>query len=563
MNPLLQHPELSALDRNLATFLDETAPGADPLAPAAAAWASRQLQRGHSCLRLTQAPYLDAEPTEEWPSLDQWRAALATSTFTGHPGESTPLILKGDLLYLARYHHYETELAHAVRERLQTPPRTQAASDASDKLFSDSTEQARAAETVLKRSFSILIGGPGTGKTSTVFKILTRLLHQDPGHRVLLAAPTGKAAARLTETLVQSRTPWNDKTGTALPSESRTLHSLIGYHGGRARYHKENPLPCDTLIVDEASMIDLPLMHACLNAVGPGTRLVLLGDPDQLASVEAGSILGDLVKASRQPGSPLADSVATLTRNYRFGESSPIHLLCQAIREGRADDALTLLEDGATGRVPTDGSEESVRLEPLPGRREWNRRLEPWYESYIAPLGQAPDPATALGLLGKGAVLCALRHGEAGASTLNQLFEARLPENPILRHGQPFLVTSNLPSLQLYNGDLGVGFAQSGQGIHAILRDPQGNPRHLKPVQIPSLSGACAMTIHKSQGSEFDDVLVVLPRNDVPLLSRELLYTATSRARRRVTVWASPELLRAAINRPTRRDSGLAASLNQ
>jgi len=465
-------------------------------------------------------------------------AALAASPLVARgDGAFCPLVLDGPRLYLHRYWELETRLAAGLRDLAGRAPSSAAGAspDAVAALFAGQNPahiagQRQAVDTALARSLTLLAGGPGTGKTTTVRRILQAM--EAPGRplSVALAAPTGKAAQRLTESLAGS------PDGSTCPPAT-TLHRLLGLSPDRPpRHHADNPLPHDLVVVDEASMIDLAVMANLVAAIGPATRLILLGDPDQLASVEVGSVFGDLVQAAAA-GGPLAPCLVQLRHTFRF--SGDLATACAAVRDG---DLAALL--AATGG--TVCWREFPPADPLAA------------SAAAAALGAAldqPDPAAVLAGLAKARLLTAFRDGPTGVRGLAAHAARRFPAGG----RTPILITRNAPDRQLYNGD--VGFLDS-RGL-AWFPAGDGSAREVPAVRLPAHETAWALTVHRSQGSEFDHVHLVLPPTDHPLLTRELVYTALSRARQSVLLDAPRAVLAAALGRRATRPSGLADRLTR
>jgi exodeoxyribonuclease V alpha subunit len=542
---ILDNPEFTDIDRHFSNFIGDFGEG--ELAVIAAAILSRNIRRGHSCLDLGSGPAdFDEKLDFRWPKLDAWRKALAKSRAVGSPDDGRPLVLdKTGRIYLRRYWEYERSLAEQILERCDgTAPR----GPKSDDL------QQLAIETALVRRFVVISGGPGTGKTTTVLRILERLMSEPGGENlsVALAAPTGKAAARLQETL---RAGCSGPLQDRLPTAS-TLHRLLGARNGSVyfRHNASNPLPVDLVVVDEASMVPLTMMSKLFDALPQKARLILLGDRDQLASVEPGSVLGDIAEAASQPGGPLQGSLVVLQKNYRFGNDSSIFALCNAVRDGETDRAFEILN---SGKRPDLGTQN------VPSPKELSAALRPQivagYSSYL----RASDPAEALKEFQKFRVLCALRVGPYGVESVNRQIEEILRTEGLISGppdacpGMPILITRNDYELRLFNGDIGILLPDPTGSLLAWFIGEDGSVRQIPPARLPEHEPAFAMTVHKSQGSEFENVLVLLPDKESPALTRELVYTALTRARKRVEVWFQESVLRAAIARQVRRDSGL------
>ena len=545
---LLTHPEFADIDRHFARFINDFGEGELPAI--AAAMLSRNIRHGHICLDLVKGPVHFDEPLPVfiWPKLETWEKAFTKNRAIGGPADGRPLVLdNAGRLYLRRYWEYEKALAEAILLRCdsQTPanPRT-------------GDLQELAIETALARRFVVISGGPGTGKTTTVLKILERMLSQPGGEnlRIALAAPTGKAAARLQETLLAGGA--NGVRQDRLPKSASTLHRLLGSRRNSVyfRHNAKNPLPVDLVVVDEASMVPLTLMAKLFAALPHRANVILLGDRDQLSSVEPGAVLGDIARAASEPG-PLQGSLVVLDKNYRFGNESNIFALCNAVREGEIERALKILNSGErpdviSGRTPP----------PLQVTERLRQRVIAGYSAYL----RAPDPAEALKEFKKFRVLCALRTGPYGVESLNRTIEKILREEQLVTGtqntyaGMPILITQNDYQLRLYNGDIGILLPDPTNGsLLAWFIGEDGGIRRVPPARLPEYEPAFVMTVHKSQGSEFDNVLLILPDKESPVLTRELIYTGLTRARSRVEVWFQESVLRAAIARTIQRGSGL------
>jgi exodeoxyribonuclease V alpha subunit len=545
---LLQHPEFADIDRHFAKFIDGFGEGELPAV--GAAMLSRNIRHGHICLDLVRGPVHFSEPLPvfKWPKLETWKKAFAKNRAVGGPVDGRPLVLDDEgRLYLRRYWEYEKALAKGILLRChgQAPvnPRT-------------GDLQELAIQTALARRFVVISGGPGTGKTTTVLKILERMVGRPGGEnlRIALAAPTGKAAARLQETLLAGG--GHGAPEDHLPKSASTLHRLLGprHNSVYFRHHAKNPLPVDLVVVDEASMVSLTMMAKLFAALPDRAHVILLGDRDQLSSVEPGAVLGDIAKAASEPG-PLHGSLVVLDKNYRFGNESNIFALCNAVRDGQVDRALEILNSGGhpdvlAGRTPPSPQiTERLRQGVIAG-----------YSAYL----RAPDPAQALNEFKKFRVLCALRAGPYGVESLNRAIEKILREEGLVSGeqktypGMPILVTQNDYQLRLYNGDIGILLPDRANGsLLAWFIGEDGGIRRIPPARLPEYEPAFVMTVHKSQGSEFDHVLLILPDKETPVLTRELVYTGLTRARRRVEVWFQESVLRAAIARKIERGSGL------
>jgi len=508
-------------------------------------------------------------------------ASLLASGVAGRPGELKPLLCVGGRVYLRRLFLHEGDVAAALRGRM----------DAAD-LPTDLTAvgtflracgflagpgidwQAVAVAAGLVRPLVVISGGPGTGKTRTAAVLLAAVRQFQPGVRVALAAPTGKAAARLGESLSQTWATLNLSAGT-VPAPM-TLHRLLGASadGRRFRHGPENPLAADLVLVDEASMVDLALMSRLVAALRADTRLVLLGDQDQLASVEAGFVLGDLCAAAGvnrfsagfaarlrpwNTAVPVADdghsTVIELSRNHRFGAEHSLARLVALIRAGDSTAAFAALSGLPAG--------DPVAWRPVTDAETLAAEVRTAFGCHGLPRWHAPDAAAALAQLRDFQILCAVKRGSFGRDGVNEACEALAEEAGFRRRGQvwyrgrPVLITANAPHLGLFNGDLGVTWPDAHGGLQVWFDGPDG-VRGLVPDRLPAHETAFALTVHKSQGSEFGEVLVILPPAPSPVCTGELIYTGLTRARQRVTLLASPGALQAALSTASVRSSGLA-----
>jgi exodeoxyribonuclease V alpha subunit len=586
---------LSDLDVQFARFMARIGGSDADEIVLAAALTSQRVDRGHVCADLAALAGRVVLPAEDddpeagppvlAPSLARWRAALERSPLVG---PDRPLMLdERGRLYLQRYWRYERALAEAIRARatrVHAIDEARLRADAA-RLFPPTREpgpdwQRVAAVAAVLRSVSVVSGGPGTGKTTTVVRMLALLASQSAEPlRIGLAAPTGKAAARMQEAIRAARAslPVDDAVRARIPDDARTIHRLLGARPESAtfRHGPANPLPLDVLVVDEASMVDLALMARIVGALPDAARLVLLGDRDQLASVEAGAVLGDLcgpapgfsdafrtrieglvgssLPAGARDGTPLADCVVLLSRSYRFAGDSGIGRLADAVNRGDAERAMALLDAASTPDVSrADGPDRELVATAVEG-----------YRDHLARVAAGAPPAEIFAAFRGFRVLCAHRRGPRGAETLNRLVVDRLGAHGEWYPGRPVLVTENDYALRLFNGDVGIALPDPDAGgrLRVFFEGEAGTLRRIPPLRLPPHETTYAMTIHKSQGSEFDRVVLVLPPEDSRLLTRELLYTAITRARSSVLVWGDDLVVRAAVERRLVRSSGLRDAL--
>ncbi|MDX6039874.1 exodeoxyribonuclease V subunit alpha [Scandinavium lactucae] len=599
-----QHKLLRPLDVQFALMV---AAADKPAVMLAAALLSRDAGEGHVCLPLSRF-HPDEQATGRAQSLwqqlfaqaedgDDIETLLRASPAVSDGSVATPLVLCEGRLYLNRMWHNELVIA-----RFFSQPTPELSGDEAlltttlAALFPPTEDvdwQKVAAAVALTRRVSVISGGPGTGKTTTVAKLLAALIQTNtlPKCRIRLAAPTGKAAARLTESLGAAlrQLPLTDEQKKLLPTEAGTLHRLLGAQPGsqRLRYHAGNPLHLDVLVVDEASMIDLPMMARLIAALPAHARVIFLGDRDQLASVEAGAVLGDICawvnagytsaraqELSRLTGTTvpagegteagaLRDSLCLLQKSYRFGSDSGIGQLARAVNNG---DAKAMKKVFAQDFA-------DIALKPLRTTAEYESMLEDavaGYADYLARLKTRAEPAEVLAAFSQYQLLCALREGPYGVSGVNEQLEQTLarkrrivlPRHSRWYEGRPVMIARNDSALGLFNGDIGIALDR-GTGLRVWFPMPDGTIKSVQPSRLPEHDTAWVMTVHKSQGSEFNHAALILPSQSVPLVTRELVYTAITRARQQLSLYADPVLLTQAITVRTERRSGLAALFSQ
>ncbi|WP_243974451.1 exodeoxyribonuclease V subunit alpha [Vibrio natriegens] len=464
-----------------------------------------------------------------------------------------------------------------------------------------------AAAVALTRRFAVISGGPGTGKTTTVTKLLAALIEQAAQEKNLtikLVAPTGKAAARLTESIGKAvqELPVSPELKAKIPTESSTLHRLLGAipNSAEFRHNKQNPLHLDILVIDEASMVDLPMMYKVVDALPKHARLILLGDKDQLASVEAGAVLGDIcsfhalgygkeqasaiakltgfdtLAHSSNSASSIADSLCMLQKSYRFDARSGIGQLAKAVNLGSAASV-----DNVWARDFSDIEHFALSSQNY---NQMMQTLVQEYGRYLKRIGQQEqDPNTGepetltrkakavLDTFNQCRLLCAIREGDFGVAGLNQRIEKALAARKLIKvqdeiwyHGRPVMVTRNDHGLGLYNGDIGICMrddSEEEQRLKVFFELPDGSVKSVLPSRVPEHETAYAMTIHKSQGSEFDYTLMILPPDFSPILTRELIYTGITRAKKRLALYAELNVLKRGIKVKTTRASGLVQRL--
>lgn len=497
---------------------------------------SSSLESGHSCLRL-----------------DSTDTMFIMKSHLVSESADAPLVIQGERLYLQRYYKYESKLAQnltVLAAKQHHWPQLEVLLD--DYFGKDSTEknyQKDAARLALQRSLCLISGGPGTGKTTTVVRILALMLELlGRQAKIGLAAPTGKAAMRLQESIAASlpSLPEEKNVVRNIIADAMTLHRMLGVirNTPRFKHNHDNPLPLDVLVIDEASMVDLAMMSKVVDALKPGARLILLGDKDQLASVESGAVLADCIRG-------LPDNTVELKKSYRF--EAGIGTIGKAINSGDGKRCCDLLQ----GDEFTNVAFLQEPLSEFAGSR---------YTGYMDAVRTYPE--TPLGDIfrsfGKFQVLCGTRHGSRGLNSINSAVEGYLKRNGYYclpgewYPGRPVMVTRNDYSLGLFNGDIGICLSDPDDGVLKVWFDlGNGTYRNCPLYRLPASDTVFAMTIHKSQGSEFRDVLIVLPETDNRVLNRQLVYTAVTRARERVWLKADKRVLVETLSREYDRSSGL------
>ena len=593
MRTLLQQAcerdEIRLLDLHIGLFLEKLAGLALPELLLAGTLASAAVGNGHVCQPLEQVAEL---PLQIDPSLipdpDSWRDTLLATPVVGRPGKTTPLILdESNRLYLYRFYRYEEQIAHDLLTRATGIMEVdeQRARALLNRLFpiqNGTNDQQTAAALALLKRLLVISGGPGTGKTHTVARILAlvQALHEEP-LRIGLAAPTGKAAARLEESIRNAKQAIPPELARDIPEQAQTLHRLLGFRPGadNFRYNRNNPLHLDLLVLDEASMIDVVLMAALVQALPAKTRLILLGDRNQLASVEAGSLFGDLCGTGEPAWSPqlcehlrqltgaeklprgssasaMADSVILLRTSYRFQDTSGIGSLAAAVNSGSMEQVDNVLE--------TDFPDLQVQYMVGNGREKW---LQEQIIQGFQAMMSGPSVEEAFAAMEEFRFLCAVRKGPSGVEGINAMAEQVLRKAGLIARdtdwyqGKPIIIRRNHYETQLFNGDTGILWKDQDGLLRAWFMRPDNRLYPVTPARLPDHDTAYGISIHKAQGLEFDQVLLLLPEEESRVLNRELIYTGITRARSRLILCSSQKILSTAVRQRTRRHSGLAEKL--
>lgn len=610
------------LDYHLALFFIKQSPLDDPLLrnqfALLVAWMSIELRAGHVCVNLSEVTSknintkfgdgLTQSLFEQLqnPSLNDWiqLCQYLGQEIIGNGEFMTPFVLQGNNLYFQRMWQYEKQVAKyfaSLQHNDAIEPKL--IKKLLLMLFPESRPldqidwQKIAVISALTQKIAIISGGPGTGKTTTVSKILAAIvaLHlgkvqskNSPKLRIIAAAPTGKAAARLTESLafaIETLTV-SSEIKSYLPIEAITLHRLLGANsnGNKYRYHKKNPLSVDILLIDEVSMVDLPMMAHVIDALPHECRMILLGDKEQLSSVEAGAVFGDLCElidqgysqqyvklineitgyqlVAKQQHATIADSVCLLQKSYRFDDKSGIGTLASLIKEGKHSAVLALFDKQQY---------QDVAFHDLSDNHSYQKAINlsvDGYKPYLSEIKNQPNNVKGiLKSFSQFRLLCAVREGVFGVQGLNRVIEHAFRQNGMIELqkqdawyvGRPVMILRNSFSLGLFNGDIGITLPsldeQDRLRVYFLL--PSGEIKGFSPLRLPEHETAYAMTIHKSQGSEFEKINIILPNEYTSLLTRSLLYTAVTRAKKHVTIYSSDKILDRIIRSKTYRQSGL------
>lgn len=642
---LKQEKIISDLNYQFARLIDSKQQGYDyssqqkNLAVLLAAWVSYQVAQGHTALRLdsdnsmnffelknkaSTQPFLQRilQKIEQIPPLE-WQSVLQNHiAFSDSPQKIAPMLFQNGLLYFYRYWQAEHNIATYLQQAVEFSPKVanvELDKQVVDQLFENKATQSEidwqkvAVATALKQNFSLISGGPGTGKTTTVVKLLLglqlkQLKQNAPLLQIALAAPTGKAAARMKESIEDKLAELNNLPQglkEAIPSDAVTIHRLLGAKPltEETKYHAKNPLHYDLLVLDESSMIDLSMMEKIVQALKPSARLIMLGDKDQLASVEAGSIMGELgsflqygysqphcdyLKAVTnypiQAGQPLSicDSLSHLKHSYRFGEKAWIGELANAVNDQKIQLSWDILEKyKESGKLETVLYPETKESDD---KANWTQKsvqlvvdkAVELYQDYLAAVKQRVLDPKAVSIseifqkFQQVRFLSALRVGELGVERLNQSIAEGLRKSGLVQFnhsreryiGKPILITENMPSNKVASGDIGIILPDENGESRVYFDTKQGEVHHsLSLSQIPNYEVAYIMTVHKSQGSEFEHTLLVLPLSISPVLTKELVYTAITRAKERFTLFGNEKVWKYSVGAKTERQSGLKEQL--
>lgn len=585
------------IDLELCRFLQQVDPKIDPDVLLAAALTSYAYRQGNVCISIDrnslQSVVSDTSVT--YPDVGNWVKKITDAEVIGRPGDYKPLILdESNRLYLHKLWSYEQDLAKNIIDRSQKESvdvDRDLLKDGIQRLFDSTDEkvdwQAVAAIAAVHNNLTVISGGPGTGKTTTVLKILALILEQQSigtqikDLSIALSAPTGKAAARLEDSIASSivSLDTDEEIKNKIPVKGLTIHQLLGARRNSStyRFNEENPLPYDTVIVDEASMVDQALMSRLLKALLHDARLILIGDKDQLASVEAGSVLGSICAKDDNKISPvfarhlqefeiqipehyvdespntLTDTIILLEKSYRFKNESGIPAFSACVNSGKADEAFELLNDKKL---------EGIHFREFVSYEKYEQNLKEDVRQFIIPLLQCNDANEMFEKLQHFRLLSPHRRGPLGVEYLNRKIKSILQEEGLISkydewyHGKPIIINQNEYSLDLKNGDIGICHSAGKDDTRILFKSDSGF-NSVAPSRLPDFSPAYALTVHKSQGSEFEHIKIVLPEMSSGILTRELLYTAVTRSRSSVSIVGKESVLKEMINAKIVRSSGL------
>jgi len=599
----------SPIDHYVGKFILSLNDHANESTQLAASLISRNLRSGHVCLNIrdyagrTLENGDDQHRLTQCPELSKWLEYLKKDKNVGFPGEFKPLILDGyDRLYFQRYWQYEQDIVRFIKDR--STHDSECPDDIINlrrrlRFYFPQTAEPEidwpgiAAIAALLKKFLVITGSPGTGKTTTVARILAFEIdiHNRP-KRIALCAPTGKAAQRLEQSIWKAKKTgnWPDNVKDLIPDEAMTVHRLLGSirFSPYFRYNENHPLPYDIVVVDESSMVDLPLMAKLMTALPPDSQLILLGDKDQLASVEAGAVLGNICfpvplnifsdaferRISEIYGKPASatgkdqgvwDCIVELKKNHRFREDSVLSILTGAVRNGNNEQFISILNAGSCSDIHFYDLHRTKKT-----TADMIVLFAEAYRGYLeAATTEHRSPEDIFILFEKFRILCALRTGFWGVERINRLLETYFSEKDLISlsspyyEGRPLMITKNDYFMNLFNGDVGIVLRDRADGdkLKAFFRHAKEGMRKIALERLPRHETVWAMTVHKSQGSEFDRIALILSDTDNPVLTRELVYTGITRARYSADVWASTDILLKSVRNQIVRHSGVTDSL--
>ncbi|MFO7559279.1 MAG: exodeoxyribonuclease V subunit alpha [Desulfobacterales bacterium] len=601
---LVRKGTFSDLDVHFAEFMQKLDRRNDTGIFLAAAAVSSSTRQGNICLDVEGIANRPLLPEYDlyYPGKETWIERLKTSPVVGTSRDFKPLILDGSSkLYLHRYFEYQKDLVQFIKNRVvdHEYPEPSGLQKSLNRLFGEVSGrkapdwQKIAAILAATRKFCVLSGGPGTGKTTTIVKLMALLLERNHSKplKTALAVPTGKAAVKLQDSIREALEALNcsDEVKALMPDEASTIHRLLGTIPGSPyfRYNEQNRLDVDVVIVDESSMVDLALLAKLVRAIPDHAKLILVGDKDQLASVEAGSVFADICDAAvmngfthdfygiidrasgekimrpdvEPPENRIKNCMIQLLTNYRFGDKSGIGKVSSAVNEGNGPLALMHVKDP---QYP------DIRIENVRAARGLKDQIKniviPGFRDYLI----ARTPQDKIDAFGKFRILCALKEGPFGVFAVNRMIEEILTENKLIRsenswyEGRPIMIVENDYNLRLFNGDVGISMVDPiDQEVRVFFPDNRGGLRKFHPTRIGSHETVFAMTVHKSQGSEFENVILLLPDRESPVLTRELLYTGITRSQKHVLIWGDEQIFIHAVAKRVTRVSGLKDALSE
>ena len=599
---LIRKGTFSHLDIHFAEFMQRLDGRNDTGIFLAAASVSSTNRQGHICLDFSGIAGRPLLPEYDlyYPGKETWIEKLKTSPVVSTSCDFKPLILDGSSkLYLHRYFEYQKDLVQFIKNRVSDHfyPELSGLQKNLNRLFGKEMGgkevdwQRIAAVVAATRKFCVISGGPGTGKTTTIVKLIALLLEMNHGKplKIALAVPTGKAAAKLQDSIraALEELDCSEDIKSLMPHEASTIHRLLGTIPGSPyfRCNEKNRLDVDVVIVDESSMVDLALLAKLIRSLPDDAKLILVGDKDQLASVEAGSVFADICDAgvmnafskdfyrsidrisgekntrsdTKTTENRIENCMIQLLTNYRFGDESGIGKVSSAVNSGNGPLALMHLKDQ---KYP------DIRIEKVPAKRGLKDRIKdtviPGFRDYLI----AGNPQDKIEAFGKFRILCALKEGPFGVFAVNRMIEEILRENRFIRseniwyEGRPVMIVENDYSLRLFNGDVGISMLDpTDKEMRVFFPDSRSGLKKFHPMRIGPHETVFAMTVHKSQGSEFENIILLLPHQESPVLTRELIYTGITRSQKQVLIWGDEQIFENAVSRRVNRVSGLKDAL--